>query len=68
MQNLYDSWQMANILGIRCATYGKDLSACSDADMAQIQKYGADMRILLAGAVAHGVAVRWRTEWRHNKI
>ena len=53
MQNLYDSWQMANILGIRCATYGKDLSACSDADMTKIQNYGADMRNLLAGAVAN---------------
>ena len=53
MQNLYDSWQMANILGIRCATYGMDLSACSDADMTKIQNYGADMRNLLAGAVAN---------------
>jgi len=47
------SWQLANILGLRCSTYNKDLSQCGAADMEQVQKYGADMRALLAGAVAN---------------
>ena len=52
MQNLFDSWQMANILGIRCTTYNKDLSACGASDMAAIESYGQTMRGLLAAAPA----------------
>ena len=60
MQNLYDSWQLHNILGICgtknfsacCANYNEKLN-CSNADMEHIQKYGADMRTLLAGAAAN---------------
>ena len=48
MQNLYDSWQLANILKIKCTSYNKDLSKCANtSEMTAIQQYGASMRGLL---------------------
>ena len=48
MQNLYDSWQLKNILGVTCTDYGQNLSRCDAREMGQIQAYGADMRARLA--------------------
>lgn len=48
MQNLYDSWQMANILRVGCSGYNKPLDDCNAAQMAAVQAYGADMRTALA--------------------
>jgi len=47
MQNLYDSWQINNILKIGCSGYGKPMTGCSTAQMAALQQYGADMRTAL---------------------
>ena len=59
-QNLYDSWQLNNILKVTtggCGGYGKDMSKCSPAQMAAVQAYGADMRSLLAAGLKpnHGI-------------
>lgn len=52
-QNLYDSYQLGHILGIgSCSTYGKDLSACSNATVSAIQAYGATLRTIIRGALA----------------
>ena len=48
MQNLYDSWQINNILKIGCSGYNKDLTSCSATQMTALEKYGADMRTALA--------------------
>lgn len=61
MQNLYDSWQLHNIYGWHCASYNTDLSKCDAEDMAALNKYGADMRVLLADAVAAPVTGMYAT-------
>lgn len=52
MQNLYDSWQLNNILVVTddgCGGYGRNLSGCDAAHMAAVQAYGATMRQRLQG-------------------
>ena len=49
-----DSWQLANILRLRCASYNTDLSKCAASDMSQVQSYGATMRELLAPVLDDG--------------
>jgi len=47
MQNLYDSWQINNILHIGCSTYNKPMTSCNAAQMAALEQYGSDMRAAL---------------------
>jgi hypothetical protein len=51
-QNLYDSWQINNVLKIGCSGYNKPMTSCSAAQMATLEKYGAAMRAALAPAIA----------------
>ena len=51
-QNLYDSWQINNILRIGCSGYNKPMTGCSAAQMAALEAYGASMRTALAPAIA----------------
>ena len=51
-QNLYDSWQINNILRIGCSGYNKPMTSCSAAQMAALEAYGATMRTALAPAIA----------------
>ena len=44
-QDLVDSWQMANIFALPCVG---NLSACTPAELADMQQYRADMLALLA--------------------
>jgi hypothetical protein len=48
----YDSWQLLNILGLSCSSYGRDLSACSTAQNATVDAYGAAMRTSITDAMA----------------
>ena len=52
-QNLYDSWQINNILKIGCSGYNKPMTSCSAAQMEALQKYGATMRTALAPAISN---------------
>lgn len=52
MQNLYDSWQVNNILRIGCAGYNKPMDSCNAAQMSALEAYGATMRIALSPAIA----------------
>lgn len=47
MQNLYDSWQVNNILKIGCSGYNQPMTGCNPAQMAALEKYGSDMRTAL---------------------
>lgn len=49
-QNLYDSYQLGNILRVGCGTYGSTLKSCNTTQMEAVQAYGASMRTLLAEA------------------
>lgn len=51
-QNLYDSWQINNILKIGCSGYNKPMTGCSPAQMSALEKYGASMRTALAPAIS----------------
>ena len=51
-QNLYDSWQINNILRIGCSGYNKPMTSCSAAQMDALEAYGAAMRTALAPAIA----------------
>lgn len=53
MQNLYDSWQINNILDIGCSGYNKPMTDCSAAQMSALEQYGADMRVALAPVTAN---------------
>ena len=49
-QNLYDSWQLNNILKVTtggCGGYGHNLSTCTGPQMGAVQAYGATMRTRL---------------------
>ena len=52
MQNLYDSWQVNNILRIGCSGYNRPMTSCNATQMAALEAYGADMRRSLAPLVA----------------
>ena len=47
----YDAWQLVNHLGVTCSNYGSDLSACTVADMAEIDLYGGIMRSSIRAAL-----------------
>ena len=51
MQNLYDSWQINNILRIGCSGYNKPMTGCSAKQMSSLEAYGAAMRAALAPAI-----------------
>lgn len=51
-QNLYDSWQINNILKIGCSGYNKPMTSCSATQMDALEKYGATMRTALAPAIS----------------
>merc|ERR1712008_257699 len=51
-QNLYDSWQLTNILKVGCGGYGQSLGDCSRAQMAAVHAYGATMRSALKPLLA----------------
>jgi len=48
MQNLYDSWQINNILKIGCSGYNKPMTSCSAAQMTALESYGGSLRSLLS--------------------
>jgi len=43
---------MLHILGLKCSSYGRDLSGCSAAENASIDAYGTAMRTSIAAALA----------------
>ena len=51
-QNLYDSWQINNILKIGCSGYNKPMTDCSATQMNALEKYGTTMRAALAPAIS----------------
>jgi hypothetical protein len=51
-QNLYDSWQINNILKIGCSGYNQPMTSCSATQMDALEKYGATMRSALAPAIS----------------
>eukprot|EP00040_Diaphanoeca_grandis_P004443 m.28756 g.28756 ORF g.28756 m.28756 type:complete len:529 (-) comp15978_c0_seq1:92-1678(-) len=48
MQNLYDSWQINNILKIGCSGYNQPMTSCDTTQMSALEHYGSDMRAALA--------------------
>lgn len=52
MQNLYDSWQINNILKIGCSGYNHPMTGCTAAQMAALEAYGDTMRQRLGPAIA----------------
>ena len=52
MEGAYDSFQLANIMGFPCSSYGKSLAACTAAQNASLQAYGAAMRTSIRAGLA----------------
>ncbi len=52
MEGAYDSFQVGNFLGFPCATYGKTLAGCTDAQNVSLEEYGAAMRTSIRAALA----------------
>jgi hypothetical protein len=52
MEGAYDSFQLANIMGFPCSSYGKSLQGCSAAQNASLQAYGAAMRKSIRAGLA----------------
>ena len=51
LEGAYDSWQLHNILGFPCATYGQNLEHCSKAQNASLENYGVAMRASIRTAL-----------------
>ena len=51
LEAAYDAWQLLNILGIDCSTYGQSLCACTVEDMHAINAYGSAARLSILEAL-----------------
>ena len=52
MEGAYDSFQVANIMGFPCSSYGRSLATCSSGQNASLQAYGTAMRKSIRAGLA----------------